>query len=240
MSVILDEQISRGKSVLFEGAQGTLLDIDFGTYPYVTSSNSTVGGVCTGLGVSPDKIDEVLGITKAYTTRVGGGPFPTEMGGEIGAFLQEKGKEFGATTGRPRRCGWFDAFGVAYACRLNGIKHLALTKPDVLDSLEELSVCVGYKHKGQRLGEYPCESWILSEVEPVYKKVRGWKETLNSVEDYDSFPQEFKDYVHLVEDLVEANVSIVSTGVERGDTVFREDLVQSFVDLEKVKTGVGM
>ncbi len=240
VSVILDEQISRGKSVLFEGAQGTLLDIDFGTYPYVTSSNSTVGGVCTGLGVSPDKIDEVLGITKAYTTRVGGGPFPTEMGGEIGAFLQEKGKEFGATTGRPRRCGWFDAFGVAYACRLNGIKHLALTKPDVLDSLEELSVCVGYKHKGQRLGEYPCESWILSEVEPVYKKVRGWKETLNSVEDYDSFPQEFKDYVHLVEDLVEANVSIVSTGVERGDTVFREDLVQSFVDLEKVKTGVGM
>ncbi len=204
----------------------------------MTSSNSTIGGVCTGLGISPDKINEVLGITKAYTTRVGGGPFPTETRGEIGAFLQEKGNEFGATTGRPRRCGWFDAFAVAYARRLNGIKHLALTKPDVLDGLEELSVCVGYKYKGQLLRGYPCESWILSEVEPVYKKMSGWKETLNSAEDFQSFPQEFKDYVHLIEDLVGANVSIVSTGVERNDTVFREDLMKSFVDLEKVKNGV--
>jgi adenylosuccinate synthase len=238
VSLILDKQIAKGKSVLFEGAQGALLDVDFGTYPYVTSSNSTVGGVCTGLGVSPDKIDEVLGITKAYTTRVGGGPFPTEIAGEIGAFLQEKGNEFGATTGRPRRCGWFDAFAVAYARRLNGIKHLALTKPDVLDGLEELSVCVGYKYKGQLLQGYPCESWILSEVEPVYKKVPGWKKTLNTVEDFDSFPQEFKDYVHLIEDLVETNVSIVSTGVQRGDTVFREDKMKSLVDLDKIRNGV--
>lgn len=235
VSLILDEQIAKGKCVLFEGAQGALLDIDFGTYPYVTSSNSTVGGVCTGLGVSPDKIDEVLGITKAYTTRVGGGPFPTEIGGDIGAFLQEKGNEFGATTGRPRRCGWFDAFAAAYACRLNGIKHLALTKPDVLDGLEELSVCVDYKYKGQLLKGYPCESWILSDVEPVYKKMRGWKETLNLAEDFNSFPQAFKDYVSLIEDLVGAHVSIVSTGVQRGDTVFREDKMLSFVDMDKIK-----
>ena len=235
VSLILDKQIKKGKSVLYEGAQGALLDVDFGTYPYVTSSNSTVGGVCTGLGVSPDKIGAVLGITKAYTTRVGGGPFPTEIQGEIGASLQEKGNEFGATTGRPRRCGWFDAFAVAYARRLNGIKHLALTKSDVLDGLEELSVCVGYKYKGQLLQGYPCESWILSEVEPVYKKVRGWKERLNTVEDFDSFPQEFKDYVHLIEDLVGANVSIVSTGVQRSDTVFREDKMLSLIDVDKIR-----
>lgn len=235
VSLILNEHIAKGKFVLFEGAQGTLLDVDFGTYPYVTSSNSTVGGVCTGLGVSLDKIDVVLGIAKAYTTRVGCGPFPTEIHGGIGAFLREKGNEFGATTGRPRRCGWFDAFAVAYACRLNGIKHIALTKPDVLDSLEELSVCVGYKYKDQRLQGYPCESWVLSEVEPIYKKVRGWKKTLNSYEDFDSFPQEFKDYVHFIEDLVGANVSIVSTGVLREDTVLREDLIRPLIDLERIK-----
>ena len=235
VSLIIDEQMAEGKFVLFEGAQGALLDVDFGTYPYVTSSNSTVGGVCTGLGISPDKIGEVLGITKAYTTRVGGGPFPTELGGEIGGFLQEKGNEFGATTGRPRRCGWFDAFAVAYACRLNGIKHLALTKPDVLDGLEELSICVGYKYKGQLLKGYPCESWILSEVEPVYKKVAGWKEALNGAESFDSFPQAFKDYVHHIEDLVGARVSIVSTGVQRGDTVFRGELMKPLVDLDKIK-----
>lgn len=240
VSLILDEQLAKGKFVLYEGAQGALLDIDFGTYPYVTSSNSTVGGVCTGLGVSPKKIDEVLGITKAYTTRVGGGPFPTEISGKIGAFLQEKGNEFGATTGRPRRCGWFDAFAVAYACRLNGASHLAMTKPDVLDGLEELNVCVGYKYKGQLLRGYPCESWILSEVEPVYKKVRGWKETLNTSKDFDSFPQEFKDYVFLIEDLVESSVSIVSTGVQRSETVFREDKMQSFVDLDKIKNEINM
>ncbi len=237
VSFILNEHIAEGKFVLFEGAQGTLLDVDFGTYPYVTSSNSMVGGVCTGLGVSPDKIDVVLGITKAYTTRVGSGPFPTEIHGGIGAFLQKKGNEFGATTGRPRRCGWFDAFAVAYACRLNGIKHIALTKPDVLDGLEELSVCVGYKYKDQRLKGYPCESWVLSEVEPVYKKVRGWKETLNDSKDFDSFPQEFKDYVHLIEDLVGANVSIVSTGVQRDETVLREDLMRSLIDLDRLKNG---
>jgi len=234
VSLLLDEKITKGKFVLYEGAQGALLDIDFGTYPYVTSSNSTVGGVCTGLGVSPDKIDAVLGITKAYTTRVGGGPFPTEISGKIGAFLQEKGNEFGATTGRPRRCGWFDAFAVAYACRINGIKHLALTKADVLDGLEELEICIGYKYKGQMLEGYPCESWILSEVEPFYKKVRGWNESLNAVKNFDSFPQEFKDYIYLIEELVGASVSIVSTGVQRRDTVLHEDKMRSIVDLDKI------
>ena len=238
VSLILDENMKKGKFVLFEGAQGTLLDVDHGTYPYVTSSNSTVGGVCTGLGISPDKIGAVLGVTKAYTTRVGGGPFPTEIHGETGVFLQKKGNEYGATTGRPRRCGWFDAFAVAYACRLNGIAHIALTKSDVLDGREEISVCVGYKYKGDRLRGFPTESWILGEVQPEYKTVRGWKGALHGAENFNSFPQEFKDYLKLIEDLVEAKISIVSTGVERKNTVLREELLRSFVDLEKVKDGM--
>ncbi|MGD2245903.1 MAG: adenylosuccinate synthase [Candidatus Aminicenantes bacterium] len=235
VSFILHESIHGGKSVLFEGAQGTLLDIDHGTYPYVTSSNSTVGGVCTGLGVSPDKIGAILGVTKAYTTRVGGGPFPTEIFGREGGILRENGNEFGATTGRPRRCGWFDAFAVAYACRLNGIKQIVLTKPDVLDALDEISICVGYRYKGERVRGFPTENWILEEVEPEYKTVPGWKDILNKAGDFDSFPQEFKDYVKFIEDFVEAQVVIVSTGVERADTVFYDERLTPLFDLDRVK-----
>lgn len=234
VSLLLDENLKEGKHVLFEGAQGTLLDIDFGTYPYVTSSNSTIGGVSTGLGVSPDKIGLILGVTKAYTTRVGGGPFPTEIKGEMGEILREKGKEYGATTGRPRRCGWFDAFAVSYARRLNGFTHIALTKADVLDDLDEIKVCVGYKYKGEKLRGFPTESWILEDIEPEYRTVRGWKGPLSQARDFDLFPQEFTDYVKLLEDLVEAKVSIVSTGVGRNDTVVHEKLLGSFIDLSGI------
>jgi adenylosuccinate synthase len=235
VSIILDDCIKQGKSILFEGAQGTLLDIDHGTYPYVTSSNSTAGGVCTGLGVGPDKIDTIIGITKAYTTRVGGGPFPTEISGESGRMLKESGNEFGATTGRPRRCGWFDAVAVAYSCRINGIKKIVLTKPDVLDVFDEIKVCEGYKYKGKRLRSFPSEIWELAEVEPQFKKVKGWKRPVKGVREYASLPQAFKDYVKLIEDLVQADVAIISTSQERTDSIFIEEELKSLMDLDKIK-----
>ena len=236
VSLILDDCIKEGKSVLFEGAQGTLLDIDHGTYPYVTSSNSTIGGVCTGLGIGPDKIDAIIGITKAYTTRVGGGPFPTEIQGESGRFLLERGNEFGATTGRPRRCGWFDGVAVSYSCRINGIKNLVLTKPDVLDGLDEIQVCAGYKHKGSLLRSFPSEIWELAEVKPEFKTVKGWKEPVKGIREYSSLPQAFKDYVKLIEDLIEAEVLVISTGQERRDTILIEDRLGTLVDLDKINT----
>jgi adenylosuccinate synthase len=234
-SLILDDCIKEGKPILFEGAQGTLLDVDHGTYPYVTSSNSTVGGVCTGLGIGPDKIDAVIGITKAYTTRVGGGPFPTEISGEMGRLLMEKGNEYGATTGRPRRCGWFDAFAVAYSCRINGVKKIVLTKPDVLDVLDEIQVCVGYKHKGEMLRSFPSDIWELAEVEPQYKTVKGWKDPISGITERSSLPQAFMDYVKLIEDLVQAEVSIISTGKDRKDSVLLEETLKSLMDLDKIK-----
>lgn len=234
VSLILNEKIREGRSVLFEGAQGTLLDVDHGTYPYVTSSNSTVGGVCTGLGIGPDKIGAVLGVTKAYTTRVGAGPFPTELFGSTGGFLQKKGNEFGATTGRPRRCGWFDAVAVAYSCRINGIKKIALTKPDVLDGIDEIKVCVAYRYKGDLLPHFPTESWILAEVEPQYKTVKGWKKPIHRKAYFSSLPQGFLDYVKLLEDIVQVKVSIISTGVERHDTILIEDELKEVIDLDKV------
>jgi adenylosuccinate synthase len=234
VSFLIDEQIVLGKSILFEGAQGTLLDIDHGTYPYVTSSNSTVGGVCTGLGIGPDKIDAVLGVTKAYTTRVGGGPFPTEISGEMGQFILERGNEFGATTGRPRRCGWFDAFAVSYSCRINGVRKIVLTKPDVLDGMDEIQVCMGYTYKGERLRSFPSEVRILSEVEPQFKKVRGWKEPVKGLQEYSSLPQAFKDYVKLLEDLLQAKISLFSTGMERKESILIEVDLKPLMDLDKI------
>jgi adenylosuccinate synthase len=234
VSLLLDEQIKTGKSILFEGAQGTLLDIDHGTFPFVTSSSSTAGGVCTGLGVSPRKIDSVLGVTKAYTTRVGGGPFPVEIFNQEGKFLLDRGNEYGATTGRPRRCGWFDAVAVSYSCRLNGIDKIALTKSDVLDGLEEIKVCVGYTYKGKRLPSFPTESWILEEVVPQYKKVRGWKEPIQKIKDFSALPGAFKDYIKLIEDSVEARIAVISTGVERGETILMQDELKGLVNLKKI------
>jgi adenylosuccinate synthase len=238
VSFILNERLKAGQSVLFEGAQGALLDIDHGTYPFVTTSNSTIGGVCTGLGISPDKIDAVVGIAKAYTTRVGGGAFPTEIHDEWGQYIREKGKEFGATTGRPRRCGWFDAVAISYACRLNGLSSIALTKSDVLDGVDEILICVGYKYKGTVLKNFPTESWILDKVEPVYESNKGWSGSVTQNTEYESLPQEFRDYVSRIEDLVETQVSIVSTGVERSDTIFRDSKLAGIIDLGKVRAGI--
>lgn len=232
---VINQQLKAGRSILFEGAQGTLLDLDFGTYPFVTSSNSTVGGIFTGLGVSFDKLDAVLGIVKAYTTRVGEGPFPTELFDQWGEFLRESGNEYGATTGRPRRCGWFDAVATAYSCNINGAKKVVLTKADVLDGLEEIKVCTGYRYKGERLQSFPPESWVLEKVEPEYKTVRGWGTKIEGVRDYNELPSAFIDYCALLEDLIEAKIAIISTGVDRRDTILVEDEVDSMVDINSLK-----
>ncbi|MFQ6083867.1 MAG: adenylosuccinate synthase [Candidatus Aminicenantia bacterium] len=235
---VLNEKIEEGQSVLFEGAQGTLLDIDQGTYPYVTSSNPTAGGVCTGLGVSPDKINAILGITKAYTTRVGKGPFPTELLDLRGKRLRENGNEFGATTGRPRRCGWFDTVAVCYSIKINGIKNIALTKIDVLDDLEEIKICTGYKYKGQLLKSFPNEDWMLKEVEPQYKTLKGWQKKIQGITEFDSLPQPAKDYIKAIEDLIEAEVTIISTGMERKETIIRSEKgLKKIIGLERLNLG---
>jgi len=235
VSLFLNKKIEERKSILFEGAQGTLLDVDHGTYPYVTSSNSTAGGVCTGLGIGPDKIDAALGVTKAYTTRVGEGPFPTEIFDEKGKLLLDRGNEFGATTGRPRRCGWFDSLAVSYACRVNGIQKIALTKPDVMDELDEIMVCVGYKYKGDLIHHFPTETWVLDKVVPQYKIIKGWKASLHKERDFSSLPPAFRDYIKFIEDLIQARVAIISTGMEREDTIFIEEELEDWLDLEKIK-----
>jgi adenylosuccinate synthase len=236
---LLDEKMKRGAQVLFEGAQGALLDIVHGTYPYVTSSSSTAGGAATGLGVGPRAIHSVLGITKAYTTRVGGGPFPTELFDDAGKKIASRGDEFGASTGRPRRCGWFDAVAVRYACRINGVDRIALTKPDVLAGLGDIPVCTGYRYKGRLLKSFPPETWILEAVVPEYRTLPGWTESLRGAADPGALPKSFVEYVRVLEDLVETKVSIVSTGVERGQTVFLENELKGLVDLAKVRAAAG-
>ncbi|HEX9902138.1 MAG TPA: adenylosuccinate synthase [Acidobacteriota bacterium] len=236
--LLLHHRMSRGQSVLFEGAQGTLLDLDHGTYPFVTSSSSTAGGVCTGLGIPPGRIDAVLGITKAYTTRVGSGPFPTEIGDERGEVILKRGDEFGATTGRRRRCGWFDAVAVSYSCRLNGVTRLALTKPDVLDVFDRIPVCTGYTYKGTPLRSFPVESRVLEKVEPRYKEWPGWKTPLAGVAESGRLPQRFKDYLRALEDLVEARACLISTGGERRQTVVLPGLLRGMADPDKVLAGL--
>jgi len=237
VSGLLHDLMKAGRAVLFEGAQGALLDLDHGTYPYVTSSSSTAGGACTGLGVGPKAVQAVLGITKAYTTRVGGGPFPTELNDERGRTLAARGDEFGATTGRPRRCGWFDAVAVRYTCRVNGVDRIALTKPDVLESFDEVLVCTGYKYKGELLKSFPPEPWILEKVSPEYRSVPGWGGGVHGATEAAALPGNFRDYVRIVEDLVETRVAIISTGVEREETVLLADGLEGFVDLRRLPGG---
>jgi adenylosuccinate synthase len=237
VSLFLHEEMKRGKRILFEGAQGVLLDLDHGTYPFVTSSSSTAGGVAIGLGVGPKSIHGILGITKAYTTRVGSGPFPTELANEPGRWMATHGDEFGATTGRPRRCGWFDAVAVRYACRVNGIDRIALTKPDVLEGMGEVSICTGYRVGGEVLKEFPTEPWILAAVEPVYRKMPGWRDSVRKARDSAALPAKFKDYVRAIEDLIETKVAIISTGVEREDTIFLEPELRGILDVESLKAG---
>ena len=225
VSLFLGRAREAGRAIMFEGAQGTLLDIDHGTYPYVTSSNATVGGVCTGLGVPPKAIDGVLGVAKAYTTRVGEGPLPTELTGEIGNRLRESGQEFGAVTGRPRRCGWYDAVAVRYAVRVNGLDALALTKLDVLDGLPELQVCTGYKVKGSTITEMPGDVAQLAACEPIYEALAGWTTPTANVTRFDDLPKEAKAYIARLEEITGVPAGIVSTGSSREATIIRGDTV---------------
>jgi adenylosuccinate synthase len=218
-SVMLNKAIDRGRKVLFEGAQGTHLDVDFGTYPYVTSSSSAAGGACTGTGVGPTKIDVVMGVTKAYTTRVGSGPFPTELNDAVGGGLQERGKEFGATTGRARRCGWFDGVLVRYATKINGLSSLAVTKLDVLDGCKELMLCTGYRHNGILHKDMPADIQVLSDCEPVYQKFPGWTTPTTGITTYKKLPAEAKRYLDRVEELAECRIDMVSTGSKRSHTI---------------------
>jgi adenylosuccinate synthase len=225
VSVYLDRARAQGQAIMFEGAQGTLLDIDHGTYPYVTSSNATIGGVCTGLGVGPRAIDGVLGAAKAYTTRVGEGPLPTELHGELGNRLRESGQEFGAVTGRPRRCGWYDAVAVRYAVRVNGLNALALTKLDVLDGLPELQVCTSYRCRGVSLTEMPGDLAQLAACEPVYETLAGWNTPTAGARRYTDLPREAQRYVARLEEITGVPAAIISTGSAREDTIIREDSI---------------
>ena len=225
VSVFLAQAREEKRTIMFEGAQGTLLDIDHGTYPYVTSSNATIGGVCTGLGVGPRAIDRVLGVAKAYTTRVGEGPLPTELTGEIGNRLRESGQEFGAVTGRPRRCGWYDAVAVRYAARVNGLDALALTKLDVLDDLPELQVCTSYRCRGVELRDMPGDLAQLAACEPVYETLAGWSQPTRGVREYHDLPREARAYIARLEEITGVPAAIVSTGSGREETIFREGML---------------
>jgi adenylosuccinate synthase len=228
VSVMLSQAIRDGKRILFEGAQGTLLDIDHGTYPYVTSSNASVGGVCTGMGVPPRAIGRVLGVVKAYTTRVGEGPFPTELSGEMGNRLRETGSEYGAVTGRPRRCGWFDAVAARYAARINGLDGLALTKLDVLDGLERIDICTSYRCGSRTLTEFPSDVSQLAACEPVYESMPGWSSPTAGVRTFAALPEAARAYIARLEEVSGVRAAIVSTGSERDDTIIREDVLKLF------------
>ncbi|MCJ8331216.1 MAG: adenylosuccinate synthase [Lentisphaeria bacterium] len=216
----INAAIKAGKKMLFEGAQGFWLDIDHGTYPYVTSSNTSVGGACTGAGVAPKHIDEVYGVVKAYTTRVGEGPFPTELHGQEGEDLRQAGNEFGATTGRPRRCGWFDSVACSYAVMVNGIDKLAVTKMDVLDNLDELKICTSYMLDGAETKEVPVSAEDMDRLEPVYETMPGWKTSTVEVRSWDDLPENAKAYLSRLSELLDCKIGIISTGPHRRETFF--------------------
>ncbi len=220
-SVMLNEAVAKKRSILFEGAQGTFLDIDFGTYPFVTSSNSISSGACTGAGVAPTKIDRVIGVVKAYTTRVGEGPFVTAFSSELNERIRSKGNEFGATTGRPRRCGWFDAVMVRHAVTLNGADALAMMKLDVLDQLDTIKVCTAYTYKGKKIKDFPNDLEVVRNAKPVYKEFSGWKISTREIRSYKQLPSQTKAYISAIEDLCKARVEIVSVGSGREETLFR-------------------
>jgi adenylosuccinate synthase len=222
-SLFLARTMKEGRNVMFEGAQATLLDIDHGTYPFVTSSNASVGGVCTGLGVPARAIDGVLGVAKAYTTRVGEGPLPTELSGPLAERLRESGQEYGASTGRPRRCGWFDAVVVRYSARINGLDALALTKLDVLDGLPEVLLCTGYKTAGGTITEFPADLRMLAAAEPVYETMPGWSAPTKGATKLDQLPREARRYVERLEAVSGVPCAIISTGSDRGETIVRSD-----------------
>lgn len=216
---ILQKAVKSGKNILFEGAQGVFLDNDWGTYPFVTASTVISGGINHGAGIAANHLDQVTGVVKAYTTRVGGGPFPTELFDEDGENLRKIGGEFGVTTGRPRRCGWFDAELIRFAAELNGFTDIAITKLDVLDSFSEIKVCTGYTYKGKAINYYDGDANILSDVKPVYKKLKGWSKPVQGAKKYSDLPKEAKDYLKELEKLVGVKISYVSTGPKRDEII---------------------
>ncbi|MFH1387588.1 MAG: adenylosuccinate synthase [bacterium] len=218
-SVLINEAISVNKRILMEGAQGTMLDVDHGTYPYVTSSSPIAGGACIGAGFGPQEIDEVIGVAKAYFTRVGDGPFPTEIVGGIGDTLREKGHEYGTTTGRPRRCGWFDGVVMRHASRVNGLTQLAITKMDVLDSMEKISVCNAYNYEGKETKAFPSDLVRLAKCQPIYEELPGWREDITKITDYKHLPANAKKYIDKLAELSDAKVSLISVGAERGQII---------------------
>lgn len=228
ISILMNQAIKANQQILFEGAQGTHLDIDHGTYPYVTSSNTVSGNACCGAGIGPKQITGVMGIVKAYTTRVGRGPFPTELFDDVGDAIQKKGAEFGATTGRRRRCGWLDTVLLRNAARLNGLTGLVITKLDVLDGLEELKICTGYETGGETINDFPASLKILGSCKPVYEVLPGWSEDISNIRKFEDLPQNARNYLHRIEALTETPIDIVSVGPGRGETIivnnpFRRD-----------------
>ena len=219
ISVKINRAIKEGKKILFEGAQGTHLDIDHGTYPYVTSSNTIAGNACCGSGVGPKEITGVLGIAKAYTTRVGFGPFPTELFDDIGDSIQKKGSEFGATTGRKRRCGWLDIVLLKNAVCLNGLTGLVITKLDILDDLESIKICTGYEYKGEILNDFPTSLKVLAECKPIYETLPGWSEDITKIRKMENLPKNTKNYLNRISELTETPIHIVSLGPERNETI---------------------
>jgi adenylosuccinate synthase len=231
VSLMLSDAMREGRPILFEGAQGTLLDIDHGTYPYVTSSNASIGGVCTGLGVGPRAIGAVIGVVKAYTTRVGEGPLPTELSGEMGNRLRESGQEYGAVTGRPRRCGWYDAVAVRYGVRVNGLDALALTKLDVLDGLDAIQICTAYKCGSRTMTEFPSDLGQLAACEPIYESMPGWTASTKGIRTVEGLPEQARRYIARLEEVSGVRAAIISTGSERDETIVRDDLLR-FADFK--------
>ena len=229
-AVLLNQALAQGEAILFEGAQGTMLDIDHGTYPFVTSSSATSGGAVIGTGVAPNAIDSVIGISKAYCTRVGEGPFPTEDKGDLGENLRKRGNEYGAVTGRPRRTGWIDLPLLRYSGMINGTTWLVVTKLDVLDDLAEIPVCVGYKIDGKTTVEAPAQASGFEKIECVYAKMPGWKTSTEGITEYDKLPKQARDYLAFLEKEAGAKVGMISTGADRGHTIF----VDGFVNELKV------
>jgi adenylosuccinate synthase len=217
-AVVLNDAVKRRKRILFEGAQGTLLDVDHGTYPFVTSSNATAGGASTGSGVGPTKIDKVIGVVKAYTTRVGEGPFPTEFPADLMERVRRRGKEFGATTGRPRRCGWFDNVIVSHSVKVNGIGEIVVTKLDVLDDLDSLKICTAYKYKGRLYKDFPSDIEALTNCEAVYETLPGWKKDTTSITSYSGLPKNAKNYLKRIQRLLNTKIVLISVGSERTQT----------------------
>ena len=222
-SHFLNQALAKGKRLLLEGAQGTLLDVDHGTYPFVTSSNASAGGACGGAGIGPSRIDGVIGISKAYTTRVGAGPFPTELTNETGTHLRDRGVEYGATTGRPRRCGWFDGVAGRYAAGVNGVTTMVITKLDCLDQLETIKICTGYRYRGRELDSFPADLEILKQVEPIYESHLGWQQDTSSVRRYDQLPRRAQAYLVRLAEVVDSKIAIISVGPGRQSTIVLEE-----------------